>query len=342
MKSLAHQLGLGRRFASLGASGAALAAILLALLFALALFEPRFLTEKNLINVVRAASVLGLIAIGQALVLIVGGFDLAVGAIVAGASVVTAKAMVGALAAGVAEPLAVSIGIAAGLVAGLLVGGLNGVLVGYFRLSSFMVTLATAAMVSGLSYFVTTGIPIYGMPDSFMDLFGQGAFLPPLLPVPANLPVVVIVWGVIGGLAYLMQSRSRLAVHLYAAGGNERAAAVSGVKVQRCVLLAYLVSGVLAALVGVLLSARLGSGQANIGAELTLQSIAAAVIAGVSLRGGVGDVRRVLVSVLFLAVLGNGMNLVRIDSKLQTVFLGLVLMAAVAAEELSKQRRKLV
>lgn len=338
MKSLAHQLGLGSRFASLGASGAALAAILLALLFALALFEPRFLTEKNLINVVRAASVLGLIAIGQALVLIVGGFDLAVGAIVAGASVVTAKAMVGALAAGVAEPLAVAAGIAAGLCAGLLVGGLNGVLVGYFRLSSFMVTLATAAMVSGLSYFVTTGIPIYGMPDSFMELLGQGGFL----PVPANLPVVVVVWVVIGALAYGMQSRSRLAVHLYAAGGNERAAAVSGVKVQRCVLLAYLVSGVLAALVGVLLSARLGSGQANIGAELTLQSIAAAVIAGVSLRGGVGDVRRVLVSVLFLAVLGNGMNLVRIDSKLQTVFLGLALMAAVAAEELSKQRRKLV
>jgi len=334
MRSLAHQLGLGSRFARLGASGLALAAILVTLLVALALFEPRFLAEKNLINVVRAASILGLIAIGQALVLIVGGFDLAVGAVVAGASVVTAKAMVGALAAGVDEPLAVAAGIAAGLGAGLLVGAVNGVLVGYFRLSSFMVTLATGAMVSGLSYFVTTGIPIYGMPERFMELLGQGAILP--------VPVVVLVWAVIGALAYLMQSRSRLAVHLYAAGGNERAAAVSGVKVRRCVLLAYVVSGVLAALVGVLLSARLGSGQANIGAELTLQSIAAAVIAGVSLRGGIGDVRRVVVSVLFLAVLGNGMNLVRIDSKLQTVFLGLVLMAAVAAEELSKQRRKLV
>lgn len=334
MRSLAHRLGLGRGAARLGASGTALVLILGLLVVALAVAEPRFLNDKNLINVVRAASILGLVAIGQALVLIVGGFDLAVGAIVAGASVVTAKTMVAVLATGAGEATAVAAGVAGGLFAGVLVGTVNGLLVAYVRLNSFMVTLATGAMVSGLSYFVTTGIPIYGMPEGFMEWFGQGGILP--------LPMVVLVWALIGACAWLLQSRSRLAVHLYAAGGNPRAAAVSGVKVARCVVFAYLVSGALAALVGVLLSARLGSGQANIGAELTLQSIAAAVIAGVSLRGGVGDVRRVVVSVLFLAVLGNGMNLVRIDSKLQTVFLGLVLMAAVAAEELSRQRRKLV
>lgn len=333
MKSLAHQLGLGQGFARLGASGASLALLLGGLLIVLAWLEPRFLAERNLINVARTASILGLVAIGQALVLIVGGFDLAVGAVVAGASVSTASAMVAALAAGADEGTAMLAGIGAGLMSGVLVGLVNGVLVGYFRLSAFMVTLASGAMVSGLAYFFTTGIPIYGMPERFMELLGQGDYLP--------LPVVVLVWLVIGALAYFMQSRSRLAVHLYAAGGHERAAAVSGVNVRRCVLAAYAISGLLAAIVGILLSARLGSGQANIGAELTLQSIAAAVIAGVSLRGGVGDVRRVVLSVLFLSVLGNGMNLLRIDSKLQTVFLGLVLMAAVAAEELSKQRRKL-
>lgn len=334
MKSIAHQIGLQGYAARLLSSGVVLAIMLAAMLLLLAVFEPRFLSDKNLVNVARAASILGLVAIGQTLVLIVGGFDLAVGAVVAGASVVTAKVMVGAVESGVDPAGATALGIAAGILSGILVGTVNGVLVGYFRLSSFMVTLATAAMVSGLSYFTTTGIPIYGMPDTFMEWFGQGDYLP--------VPLVVVVCAVTTVVAYVMQSRSRLALHLYATGGNERAAAVSGVKIERCVLLAYVCSGVLAALVGVLLSARLGSGQANIGAELTLQSIAAAVIAGVSLRGGVGDVRRVLVSVLFLSVLGNAMNLVRIDSKLQTVFLGLILMAAVAADELSKQRRKLV
>lgn len=333
MKSLAHRLGLGARFARLSSSGAALGAILVALVVGLALVEPRFLVERNLVNVVRAASVLGLVAIGQAVVLIVGCFDLSVGAMVAGASVVTASVMVGALESGLGEAAATNLGIAAGLAAGVVLGCVNGVLVGVFRLGSFMVTLATAAIVSGLSYFYTTGIPIYGMPERFMALFGQGDTLP--------VPFVVVAWVAIGAGAYVMQSRSRLAVHLYAAGGNERAAMVSGVNVRRSVVLAYVTSAVLAAVVGILLSARIGSGQANIGAELTLQSIAAAVIAGVSLRGGVGDVRRVVVSVLFLAVLGNGMNLMRIDSKLQTVFLGLILMAAVAAEELSKQRRTL-
>lgn len=333
MKSLAHRLGVGAPLARLAASGAALGLILLALAGLLAWLEPGFLASRNLVNVVRAASILGLVAIGQALVLIVGGFDLTVGAVVAGASVLLAKVMLALTAAGHGEGSAITLAVLCALAGGALVGGVNGVLIAWFRLSPFMVTLATGAMVSGLSYFVTTGIPIYGMPESFMEWFGQGGGLP--------LPAVILVWGLVAAGAWLVQSRSRLALHLYATGGNERAAAVSGVNVRRCTLLAYVVSGVLAALVGVMLSARLGSGQANIGAELTLQSIAAAVIAGVSLRGGVGDMGRVVVSVLFLAVLANGMNLLHIDSKLQTVFLGFVLMAAVAAEELSSHRRKL-
>lgn len=308
--------------------------LLLGTVLLLMLLEPRFLSTLNLMNVLRGASLLGIVAIGQALVLIVGGFDLAVGAVVAAASVVSARTMLAVLAGGEDQAVpAMLAGVLAGLGGGALIGAASGLLVARFRLNAFMTTLAVATIVSGLAYYVTTGIPVYGIPREFTETLGRGTVL--------GLPVAVFTFVGLAALAWLMMRHSRIGLHLYAVGGNARAARVSGVAAERCIVLAYALSGVLAAVVGVLLSARLGSGQANIGAEFTLLSIAAAVVGGVSLRGGVGDLRRVALSAVFLAVIGNGMNLLHVDTKLQTLLLGGILMLAVAIDEFGKRKESI-
>lgn len=305
----------------------------IALIAVIGLVEPRFFNQLNIFNVLRNSSFLMIAAAGQMLVLIVGGFDLSVGAVAALTSVTTAMTMA-ALANTMPESTTtvILLGVAAGLGCGIVVGLVNGLCVALLRVSPFMVTLGTLSIASGVALYMTTGIPVYGMPDQFTKGFGRALFLGLPLPFWIALLILVVIW--------IIQRQTKLGRYLYAIGGNVQAARVSGVPVTFYLVTAYVLCSLLAAVTGVLLTARVGSGQATVGTTLMLESIAAAVIGGVSLRGGVGRVEMVALSALFLSIITNGMNLVKIDSKLQPVVMGLVLIVSVALELRSERRRR--
>ena len=305
--------------------------ILVVLVVALALFVPRFLSLQNVFNVLRSSSYLVIISAGQMLVLIVGGFDLSVGAVVPLASVVSALTMVWA--SGVAPGqtgLIVLLGVLAGLASGLVVGLINGLSVAFLRVSPFIVTLGSMSIATGVALLLTNGIPVYGMPKAYIDGFGRGLWL--------ELPPAVYLAAAVVALVWFMQNFTKMGRYLYAIGGNLQAAMVSGVRTKTYLVLAYVACSVLAAVSGLALTAQIGSGQAVISAQLTLESIAAAVIAGVSVKGGVGRVEMVTLAAFFLLILTDAMDLLRIDPRLQTIFLGLIVVFAVAIEELAKRR----
>lgn len=299
--------------------------LMILLCVALSLVEPRFFRSANLVNVLRNASFLMLIASGQMMVLIIGGFDLSVGAVVALTSVTTALSM-----SGLAEifpdalHLVILLGILSGLVVGTSVGVLNGFVVALMKVSPFMVTLGTLSIASGLALYVTQGVPVYGMPDLFTREFGRMRVL--------NLPVVIYLTIGVLVLLWWIMNNTRFGKYVYAIGSNAHAARVSGVRVTFYIVVTYAACSFVAALTGILLTARVGSGEAGLGASLMMESIAAAVIGGVSLRGGVGRVEMVAMGALFLALVTNAMNLLRVDSKLQTIVVGIVIIVAVGIE----------
>ncbi|MGY3447646.1 ABC transporter permease [Bradyrhizobium sp. USDA 4473] len=310
-----------------------LPALLVMLVAGMSAVDPQFYGIINVLNILRNASLLAIVACGQALVIIAGGFDLSVGAVVALASVVTAKTMA---ATATAFPgnnaLIIASGVAAGLGSGAVVGLVNGFCVAKLKVSGFVVTLGTMSATAGVGLMITNGIPVYGMPESFVKGFGRAQALG--LPTAVHVALIVIL------LMVFAQRRTLFGRYVYAIGGNVDAAVVSGVTIQRHIVGTYVVSSVLAALTGILLTAQVGSGQASFGGDrMMLQSIAAAVIGGVSLRGGVGRVEIVAVSALFLTILGNALNLLHVDSRLQPVFLGVIMVAAVALDELSRRSK---
>ncbi|KRQ05724.1 ABC transporter permease [Bradyrhizobium pachyrhizi] len=310
-----------------------LPALLVLLVAGMSAIDPQFYGIINILNILRNASLLAIVACGQALVIIAGGFDLSVGAVVALASVVTAKTMA---AAATAFPgnnaLIIASGMAAGLGSGAVVGLVNGFCVAKLKVSGFVVTLGTMSATAGVGLMITNGIPVYGMPDIFVKGFGRAQALG--LPTAVHVALVIII------VMVFAQRRTLFGRYVYAIGGNVDAAIVSGVSIQRHVVGTYVVSSMLAALTGILLTAQVGSGQASFGGDrMMLQSIAAAVIGGVSLRGGVGRIEIVAISALFLTILGNALNLLHVDSRLQPVFLGVIMVAAVALDELSRRSK---
>lgn len=306
--------------------------LLCTLLAALVVLVPHFATVANILNILRSSSFLMIVACGQMLVLIVGGFDLSVGAVAALASVVSAMVMAGLKMPMSGHPaVLVLLGVLGGLGCGLATGFVNGLCVARLRISPFMVTLGTSSIATGIAFLLTNGIPVYGMPVGFVQEFGRGLWLDLPAAVYLALAVVVVLW--------VIQNRTRMGRYILAIGGNLDAALVSGVRTKTYLVIAYTLCSVLGAVTGLALTAEIGSGQASMGAQLTLESIAAAVIAGVSVRGGVGRVELVALGSVFLLVLTNAMDLLNVDSKLQTIILGIVLVLAVAAEEIRRRGR---
>ncbi|HJN25836.1 MAG TPA: ABC transporter permease [Rhodospirillales bacterium] len=285
-----------------------------------------FLSGRNILNVVRQSSYLTLVAVGQMFALLTGGFDLSVGTIIALTSVTGATAMAATYAAMPdAVWLAITVGVLAGVAAGAAIGAVNGIGVALFGVSPFMMTLGMASVGFGIALYMTGGTPVYGMPVEFGDTFGFGNLLG--LPAPVAVGIVLII------VLYVLVNWTRLGRYFYAVGGNIKAAALSGINTNWTLFLAYLLCGIVAAISGMLLTARLDTGEANIGAAMPLESIAACVIAGVSLRGGVGRIENVVLGAIFIGLVQNGMNLARIESYLQTVVIGVLLIAAVVADQ---------
>jgi len=291
------------------------------------LLSDNFLTGRNLMNVLRQSVYLTIVSLGQMLALLTGGFDLSVGTILALTSVVGALAMSSVYAAMPdAVWLAIAIGCLAGVAAGTMIGAVTGVGVSLFNVSPFMMSLGMASVGFGIALYLTGGVPVYGMPQGFGDIFGFGALIG--IPSPVLVAALIIV------LLYVLLYWTPFGRHIYAVGGNINAASLSGINTRATLFWTYVLCAMLAAIAGMLLTARLDTGEANIGASMPLESIAACVIAGVSLRGGVGRLENVVLGALFIGLVQNGMNLARIESYLQTVVLGALLILAVVADQI--------
>ena len=192
-----------------------------------------------------------------------------------------------------------------------------------------MMTLGMASVVFGIALSLTGGVPVYGMPDAFGSTFGFGRFF----GVPSPIVVTVALIAVM----YVVLNWTRLGRYLYAIGGNLKASRLSGINTRLHLFLAYVLCGGLATIAGLMLTARLETGEANIGASMPLESIAACVIGGVSLRGGVGRLSNVVLGAIFIGLVQNGMNLARIESYLQTVVIGVLLILAVVADQVRQR-----
>jgi ribose transport system permease protein len=286
-----------------------------------------FLTSQNLINVARQSVYLVLVSMGQMLVLISGGFDLSVGTAIALTSVVSASGMVWmATIFPDAIWLAIALGALMGFGAALLIGAINGVGVAYFEVSPFIMTLGVSSVGAGMALFLTGGVPVSGMPYAFADTFGFGRLWGIPVPVIVALICIISMW--------VFMSRTRLGTQVYAVGGNIKAAHLSAINTKKTLMLAYIICALLASLTGLLLTARVESGEANLGASIALESIAACVIAGVSLRGGIGRVENVVLGAFFIILGQNGMNLAQVSSYMQMVLLGSLLILAVIFDQL--------
>jgi ribose transport system permease protein len=194
-----------------------------------------------------------------------------------------------------------------------------------------MATLGTMSIAKGLALLLTNGIPIYGMPPSYVAGLRRAI----VLELPIALYVAVVVVGVLGCLLNL----TRIGRYIYASGGNLQAAVNSGINARGMLLLAHVLSSLLGSVTGLLLTAEIGSGQASTGESLMLESLAAAVLGGVSLRGGIGRVEMVALGAIFLLTLTNAMDLMRIDTRVQSIVLGCVLAVAVSVEVLGRRRQ---
>jgi ribose transport system permease protein len=294
------------------------------------LMSDRYLTTNNLMNVARQSTYLTMVAMGQMLALLTGGFDLSVGTILAVTSVVGALAMSSLFAL---YPdlvwLAIAGGMLGGFMAGLSIGIVNGIGVAFFNVSPFMMTLGLASVGFGIALYLTGGVPVYGMPGAYGSTFGFGHFL--------GIPAPIYVAAALVAAMYVLLNWTRFGRYLYAVGGNIKASRLSGINTRRTLFLAYVLCGALATIAGLMLTARLETGEANIGAAMPLESIAACVIGGVSLRGGVGRLSGVVLGAIFIGLVQNGMNLARIDSYLQTVVIGVLLIFAVMADQLRQR-----
>ncbi|MEP3245545.1 MAG: ABC transporter permease [Sneathiella sp.] len=289
--------------------------------------SPKFLTGDNLVNVARQSVYLVLVSLGQMLVLISGGFDLSVGTAIAITSVVSATAMVWL--AGIFPEmiwLAIFLGAFIGMAAAFLVGMVNGLGVAYFGVSPFIMTLGVSSVGAGLALFLTGGVPVSDLPFEFGDVFGFGRVWGIPTPVVIALIVIAVMW--------VFMSRTRLGTQVYAVGGNIKAAHLSAINTKKTLMFTYIICSLIGSLTGLLLTARVESGEANLGSTIALESIAACVIAGVSLRGGIGRVENVVLGAFFIVLAQNGMNLAQISSYMQMVLLGLLLILAVIFDQL--------
>lgn len=298
------------------------AAVLLGLVIAFAIAAPNFVSSNNMLTLLESVAVIAVLAIGQTFVIITAGIDLSQGAVIGLTGVLGAAAM------GTGGLGDISIGIVVALLLGLVVGLVNGLLTAYTKVPAFIVTLGTLSIVSGAALLITGGQPIYQLPAAF-NAFGTGA-----LGVFPNIILVSIVLAAIGQVAL---GRTRFGRSVYAIGSNGRAAALSGLPVQRITVIVYAMSGVLSATGGVLLTAYVNSALPTAGQNYELDSIAAVVIGGGSLFGGQGTVWASMLGVLLIGVLNNGTDLIGLSNYAQTVILGCVVIGAVYVDSFRKR-----
>lgn len=292
---------------------------LLLLCIALTILSDRFFTVNNLLNVARQISINAIISVGMTLVILTGGIDLSVGSIVALTGSVTAGLLVGGQ--------AIFPAVLMGMFVGGVLGFVNGLLITRAEIPPFIATLGTMTIARGLTLVYTEGRPITGMEETFRFL--GGGYL-------ASIPVPVIIMVLIFVVTYIMLKKTRLGRYIYAIGGNEEAARLSGINTKKILLSVYVLGGLLAGVSGIIMASRLNSAQPTAGISFELDAIAAVVLGGTSLSGGVGTIGGTLIGAFIIGVLDNGLNLLNVSSFYQQIAKGLVILLAVFLDKKRK------
>lgn len=307
---------------------------LVLMIIAMSLASDNFLTMENGMNVLRQISINLCLSLGMTLVILSGGIDLSVGSVLAISGAVAA----GVLKTGIALPgfgvvlqFTVSGAILAGLLTGLVFGWANGFFITRFRLPPFVATLGMLSIARGATQLWTGGFPITGLGPQF-GWMGTGHFL--------DVPTPVWISAVLVAVFVLITKKTRFGRHLYAVGGNERAAQLTGLNLKRIKVAVYALGGLLAGVGGLLLTARLDSATPSAGIGYELDSIAAVVIGGTSLSGGRGTIFGTVLGCLIIGVLNNGLFLLDVSPFWQQVVKGFVILAAVAADKMGSRERE--
>lgn len=307
---------------------------LLMVVMELAVFavEPRVLSSRNIVNILNQSSYLLLFASAQMVVILTRGFDLSLGTSVSAVSVASALVMTGLADAGASDWIIVVAGMSAGLGFGALVGLFNGIFVSWLQISPFVVTLGSLNICLGLATTISGGRPVFNVPDAFCRLLYNGKLVGDF-PVPLMLAMAVC------GFLYFLLDHTVFGRSLYLIGNNPRAAHLAGLPSKRYLTLAYVTCALLAAFGSLMLTARTGSGEPNLGGSLMLESISAAVIGGVSLQGGVGGIVPVILGTLFVTMLSNAMDLLEVGGYVQQILLGCVIIGAVFLDRIRMTRK---
>lgn len=288
---------------------------LIILMAVITIINSNFLTANNLLNLLLQVTSNALIAFGMTFVILTGGIDLSVGSILALSSALTA----GLLGSGMPVTLAILIS----LILGCILGMVNGLLISYGKLAPFIVTLATMTIFRGATLVYTNGNPITkGLSDTFLFQFlGQGYIV--------GIPFPVIIMFIVFIVLYVLLHKTAFGKSVYAIGGNEKAAYISGVKLNKVKIIIYSISGIMASISGLIITSRLSSAQPTAGASYEMDAIAAVVLGGTSLSGGKGRILGTLIGALIIGVLNNGLNIIGVSAFWQQVVKGVVILIAV-------------
>jgi ribose transport system permease protein len=286
------------------------------------LFVPRFGTESNILNLLRQAFLLALVATGVSLSMLVAGLDLSIGAVAALSSCLAATLIVQGH---------VTLGVLAGLAVGALSGLLNGFMIAKLKLPFFIMTFSMMFIIRGLALTYTQGTSFHGFPRSFTWM-GK-SFLGPI-PMPVVLSAAII------GLLYLLYTRTTFGRIAYAVGANAEAARFSGLAVDRKIIQVYALSGLLAGASGLIYIARLNAADADLGMMWPLEGIAVAVIGGIAFSGGEGNILGLVLGGVVMAVVGNCVNLLGLPARFQDFFIGFVIILVVLIDHVTQRRGK--
>ena len=297
--------------------------VLVALMIVFSSLSNRFLLPDNIFNILRQVSIVGIISVGMTLVMVAGGIDLSCGSVVGFAGVGSALLMVEYN----WNPVAAAIMMC---ICGLGIGIANGFFIAQLRVPAFIATLGMMTSVRGIAYIITGGLPVFGFNQEFTQL-GQGYL--GVIPIPVLIMAAAFIFGI------LFLNKTRAGRHVYGVGGNEEASRLSGVNVKKIKFMVFALAGFMSALAGVVLLARVNSGQPNAGTGYEMDVITAVVLGGVSMSGGQGKIHMVIVGVLIMGILTNGMTMLSVNEYVQQFIRGMVLIAAVAFDSFIKTRR---
>ncbi|QND44053.1 ABC transporter permease (plasmid) [Rhizobium leguminosarum bv. viciae] len=285
------------------------------------ILSPTFLTEANLTNVLRQVVVVSLLACGVTFIIILGHIDVSLGSVLALCGVIAASVM--------AITASVILAVVAGVAVGILTGIVNGFVITFFRIPSFIMTLAMTTVARGAVLLYTGGSPVTGLGD--FKVIGQGSLGP--------VPISVLILAIVIVISWILLNKTKFGRYVYAVGGNERAARASGINPDSIVVKAFIFNGILCAVAGIVLMSRINSGQPVSGVGYEFDAITAVVVGGTSLMGGTGTITGTIIGSLIIGVINNMLNLMNVSSYWQQIIKGLIIAIAVILDVWTKSAR---